>query len=177
MLVYVQHTTQVLQKEEKLKGFIHNLLIQLLYKYNHLSLSYISSTSTDAVPNKYISKPSIPKRTWSNFLAIFRECQHIALEKKKKVRPRSTELTITTKQYEHSTRTAHVHQRAAVKSSTYAKKNWINNTRDSHLVPHGSTKRASSDLASKFGMGFGAVHSLWSLTILSTSRTYIKSFQ
>ena len=49
---------------------------------------------------------------------------------------------------------------AAVKSSTYAKKNWINNTRDSHLVPHGSTKRASSDLASKFGMGFGAVHSL-----------------
>jgi hypothetical protein len=34
------------------------------------------------------------------------------------------------------------------------------NTRDSHLVPHGSTKRASRGLASKFGMGFGAFLSL-----------------
>ena len=34
-----------------------------------------------------------------------------------------------------------------------AKKKEIN-TRDSHLVPHGSTKRASRGLASKFGMGF-----------------------
>ena len=35
-----------------------------------------------------------------------------------------------------------------------------NNTPDSHLVPHGSTKGASSGLASKFGMGFGALRSL-----------------
>jgi hypothetical protein len=34
------------------------------------------------------------------------------------------------------------------------------NTPDSHLVPHGSTKGASSGLASKFGMGFGALRSL-----------------
>ena len=46
-----------------------------------------------------------------------------------------------------------------IKSKKIAKKKEIN-TRDSHLVPHGSTKRASSDLASKFGMGFGALHSL-----------------
>ena len=38
------------------------------------------------------------------------------------------------------------------------------NTRDSHLVPHGSTKRASRGLASKFGMGFGAFLSLWSIS-------------
>ena len=106
-LLQVQHT-QVLQKEEKFKGFIHNLLIQVYTKYNHLSLSYISSTSTDSVPNKYISKPSKPKGPF--LYQIFRECQHIALEKKKKVRPRSTKLTIITKQYEHRTRTAHVHQ-------------------------------------------------------------------
>ena len=62
VLVYLRHTTQVLQKEEKLKGFIHHLLIQVYTKYNRLSLSYISSTSTESVPNKYISKPSKPKR-------------------------------------------------------------------------------------------------------------------
>ena len=133
MLVYVRHTTRIsVTKRRETQRFYTSFINTGLYKYNHLSLSYISSTSTDAVPNKYISKPSIPKRTWSNFLAIFRECQHIALEKKKKVRPRSTKLTIITKQYEHRTR-----NQAAVKSSTHAKKNWINNTRDSHLVPHG----------------------------------------
>ena len=71
-------------KRRETQRFYTSFINTGLYKYNHLSLSYISSTSTDAVPNKYISKPSIPKRTWSNFLAIFRECQHIALEKKEK---------------------------------------------------------------------------------------------
>ena len=85
-------------KRRETQRFYTSFINTGLYKYNHLSLSYISSTSTDAVPNKYISKPSIPKRTWSKFFpAIFRECQHIALEKKKKVRPRSTELTFITK--------------------------------------------------------------------------------
>ena len=158
--MYTTYYSSVTKRRE-IQRFYTSFINTGLYKYNHLSLSYISSTSTDAVPNKYISKPSIPKRTWSNFLSLFFASVNILpSKKKKKVRPRSTKLTIITKQYEHSTRTAHVHQRAAVKSSTHAKKNWINNTRDSHLVPHGSTKRASSDLASKFGMGFGAVHSL-----------------
>ena len=106
-MVYVRHSTRIsVTKRRETQRFYTSFINTGLYKYNHLSLSYISSTSTDAVPNKYISKPSIPKRTWSNFLAIFRECQHIALEKKKKVRPRSTKLTFITKQYEHSTRTA-----------------------------------------------------------------------
>ena len=35
-----------------------------------------------------------------------------------------------------------------------------NNTRDSHLVPHGSTNRASSSLTSEFGMGSGSLCSL-----------------
>ena len=34
------------------------------------------------------------------------------------------------------------------------------NTPDSHLVPHGSTKGASSSFASEFGMGSGALCSL-----------------
>ena len=51
-----------------------------------------------------------------------------------------------------------------------------NNTPDSHLVPHGSTKGASSGLASKFGMGFGALRSLWSISSknLNISYKYLK---
>ena len=167
----------MLQKEEKLKGFIHHLLIQV-YTNITISLSVTSHPHLQTLfqTNIYLNLP-YQKGLGQIFSRYFSRVSTYCPRKKKKVRPRSTKLTIITKQYEHRTRTAHVHQQAAVKSSTHAKKNWINNTRDSHLVPHGSTKRASSDLASKFGMGFGAVHSLWSLTILSTSRTYIKSFQ
>ena len=94
-------------KRRETQRFYTSFINTGLYKYNHLSLSYISSTSTDAVPNKYISKPSIPKRTWSNFLSLFFASVNILpSKKKKKVRPRSTKLTFITKQYEHRTRTA-----------------------------------------------------------------------
>ena len=46
------------------------------------------------------------------------------------------------------------------------------NTWDSHLVPHGSTNQASGGLASKFGMGFGALHSLWSISRMTEYRPY-----
>ena len=48
-----------------------------------------------------------------------------------------------------------------------------NNTHDSHLVPHGSTKWASSSFASEFGMGSGALCSLWSFSEVYDQNTYL----
>ena len=48
-----------------------------------------------------------------------------------------------------------------------------NNTPDSHLVPHGSTKGASSSFASEFGMGSGALCSLWSFSRRAGINLYI----
>ena len=167
----------MLQKEEKLKGFIHHLLIQV-YTNITISLSVTSHPHLQTLfqTNIYLNLP-YQKGLGQIFSLFFASVNILPSKKKKKVRLRSTKLTFITKQYEHSTRTAQRPPAGSCQVLHPRQKNWINNTRDSHLVPHGSTKRASSDLASKFGMGFGAVHSLWSLTILSTSRTYIKSFQ
>ena len=61
-------------------------------KYDHISLSYISHlTSTASV------------LTYRQFLRVSTYCPR---KKRKKVRPRSTKLTIITKQYVHRTRTA-----------------------------------------------------------------------
>ena len=107
MLVYVRHTTRIsVTKRRETQRFYTSFINTGLYKYNHLSLSYISSTSTDAVPNKYILNLPYQKGLGQIFSLFFASVNILPSKKKKKVRPRSTKLTIITKQYEHSTRTA-----------------------------------------------------------------------